>query len=51
MIFITLLSVQLLFRGPSEYNNGMLEKLRIKIQIQTELPTSRCYILRADIAK
>jgi hypothetical protein len=45
--FITLLSVQLLLCGPSEYDSWMLKKFRMETQIQTEISTSHCYILRA----
>lgn len=39
-LVITLLNVQLLLRGPSEYNNEMLRKLRMETPIQIELSTS-----------
>ena len=43
---IALLNIQLSFCGPSQYHNGMLEKLCKEIQIQIEFPTSHYYILR-----
>lgn len=46
---ITLLSVQLSCRGSSQYDSDMLKKLRQVTQIQTELTTSHCHILRAHI--
>lgn len=49
--FITLDAVQLWFRGPSEYNNEMLEKLRRETQIQFEDLTSHCYIMRVHVAE
>ena len=48
---ITLLNGQLSFCGPSKYNNGMLEKLRVETHLQTKLSGSHCYIPRAHIAK
>lgn len=38
MLNITLLKVQLSFRGPSKYNSRLLKNLRRETQIQTELP-------------
>ena len=49
--FITLPGFQLSFHEPPSYNNGMLEKLRMEIQIQIELATSNCYILKAHVTK
>ena len=46
---ITLLNVQLLFRGPLEYNRGMLNNLHMKIHIQTRLPSPHLYILKAHV--
>lgn len=43
--------MQLLFRGPSKYNNEMLENPRWETQMQIELPTSYYYNLKAHIAK
>ena len=48
---ITSLNVQLLFNGPLEYNNRMFEKLRKEIQIQTKLPETEYYILRAHVVE
>lgn len=48
--FITLLSVQLSFYGPSEYKSGMLKKLHMETKIRSKLPTSH-YILRAYVAE
>ena len=41
---ITLLCIQLPLCGPSEDNTRMSEKLRKETQVQTELPTSHCYL-------
>lgn len=49
--FIRHMPLLSLFHGPSEYHNGMFEKLRRQIQIVTELPTFDLYILRAHIAE
>ena len=46
---MTSLNVQLLFHGPSQYNNWMLEKLRMETHIHLNLPTSDCYILRVHV--
>ena len=48
-MFITLLNVQLLFCGPSKYNNAMLGKLCMETRIQTKLLASHYYIMRAHI--
>ena len=48
---ITLLSTRRSFCGSLEYNNVMLENLRKKTQIQTELLASHCYIPRAHIVE
>ena len=46
---VTLLNDQVSFCGSSKYNNEMLKKLHMKIQIQIKIPTSQCYIMRAHI--
>ena len=38
--------MQLLFRGPLEYNSRLLGKLCKEIQIQIELQASQSYIVR-----
>lgn len=49
-LYITLLSVQLSFCGPSKYNNEMLEKLLKDTHTHIELPTSHFYIVRVHVA-
>ena len=41
--------MQLSFCGPSKYKSRMLEMLRKETQIQIELPTSHCHILKAHV--
>ena len=48
---ITLLIIQLSFSGAWEYNNEMFKKLQKETRIQTNIPTSHCYILKYHIAK
>ena len=45
------LSVQLLFYDPSEYNNKMLKKLCCETQIHIELSASHYYIMRTHIVE
>ena len=47
----TSLNIKLSFCGPSDYKSEMLKKLHRETQIQTELPTSHCYILREHVAE
>lgn len=47
--YITLLIVQFLLFGPSEYNSGMLEKLHNETKIHNKLPKSCYSIMRAHI--
>ena len=39
------------FVGPHKINNRMCKKLRMDTSIQTELPTSHYYIMKAHIAE
>ena len=48
---MTLLIVQLSFYGPSKYNVGMLEKMRMDFHIQIKLLASKCYIQSTQVAK
>lgn len=50
-ITLTLISVQLSLRGPSEYNNGLLKKLHKEFRILIELPACHCCILRAHVVE
>ena len=37
--------------GPHNIISGMLEKMRMETQIESELLASHCYILRAHVVK